>query len=308
MMIKGGWLANLVTILVAPALAFSPVLAKSRSARIDLPEGLNKKLVNLQATKNQTHPSTLLQPTLQLEAFVLTENVIESQTTAQASASNSQTGVVIKEVIKEVKEVVTVPREVIKEVVNTVETVKEVKEIQTVVQPASEISASIVTSGSLDLARLPTIPYAKLSLTGLITNADIATDAKIHYSKLDLTGANIQTTINDSSVTDAKLASAYAQLGSGLARGDKIYSGSFSFDSSYASGGELVDLTGVFASSIKAVIVTSSKGGRIFEIDESLFASRQFKLKAVRSNNGNEENSGTNLSSITNVRYLAIGQ
>lgn len=158
-----------------------------------------------------------------------------------------------------------------------------------------------------DIAEAAAIPYSKINLAASLKNSDIAPGAAIHHSKLDLTGLTVPASIADGTVTDAKLASAYAQLDSSFARGDKLYSGTFSFDSSYPTGGETVDLTSVFSTAIKAVIITSSKTGDTFEADEALFASRKFNLKAFKGN-GMEENNGANLSSITNVRYLAVGQ
>lgn len=172
--------------------------------------------------------------------------------------------------------------------------------------PYSKLSLASSIANA-DIAVSAAISYSKLNLAGAISNNDIAPNAAIHYSKLDLTGLTVPATIADGSVTDAKLASSYAKLDSSFTRGDKLYSGVFSFDSSYPTGGETVDLTGTFATAIRAVIVTSSKDSYTFEVDETLFSSRKFKLKAIK-DNGNEVNNSSNLSSITNVRYLAIGQ
>lgn len=286
-------------------------------------------------------PGFSLQPTLPREAFFLTETATglteallgTSSLPAPAPPSPRPSPSLGQEEVR----TVTVVREV--SVPTPVETIKEVKEVvretvvvekpivQRVIEQAdlSTLNADYLISGTLPLGRLPAVvsllgqtiepgelngklPYPSLNLAGSITDADIAPNAAIGHSKLDLSHLDVLPLIPDGGVGDAKLSSSYLQLGSGLGRGDKLYSGAFSFDGSYNTGGELVSLESVFTATIRAVIVTSSKAGKLFEVDESLFGSRQFKLKVIRSNNGNEELSGVNLSSLTNVRYLAIGQ
>ncbi len=112
-------------------------------------------------------------------------------------------------------------------------------------------------------------------------------------------------------VTNAKLGAdvLVMRLGAGFTAGDTMVNATMSFDATYAAGGEIVSP----GTSLTAVMIVPSKGGYVFEIDETSFSAGSFRIKAMETSDTTsapltEVTAGTDLSAITNVRYLAIGQ
>ena len=159
-----------------------------------------------------------------------------------------------------------------------------------------------LAEGAISNARLMdnAVSSAKIA-NGAIGTSDLAT------------GAVTTAKIADTAVTAAKLAAdiGVLRLGSGYAGGDRILTGTMSFDGSYATGGELVSIS-TSLTVIKSLMIVPSKSGYVFEIDETSFTAGQFKVKAFQTGDSTaaplgEVPAATDLSGVTSVRFEAIG-
>lgn len=129
----------------------------------------------------------------------------------------------------------------------------------------------------------------------------------------DIEDESIDTSaIADGAITTAKLAAdiGVLLLGEGYSGGDQLITDTMSFDATYATGGESVTTT---VGEISSVMIVPSKGGYVFEIDESSFTAGSFKVKAMQTGSTtgsplSQVAGGTDLSAIEDVRYQVIGQ
>ena len=144
-----------------------------------------------------------------------------------------------------------------------------------------------------------------------VTNAKLAANAVTNAKMADDSVNSDE--IVDLAVTNAKLGAdvMVMRLGDGFTAGDEMVNGTTSFNASYTTGGVNVSPSGV--TTLTAVMIVPSKGGYVFEIDETSFTAGSFKIKAMETSDTTsapltEVTAGTDLSAITNVRYLAIGQ
>ncbi|HEB12909.1 MAG TPA: hypothetical protein ENI11_04450 [Actinobacteria bacterium] len=120
--------------------------------------------------------------------------------------------------------------------------------------------------------------------------------------------------IADNAVTNAKLGAdvMVMRLGSGFTAGDTMVNGTMSFNATYTTGGVNVSPSGL--TTVTAVMIVPSKEGIVFEVDETSFAiDGSFNVEAWQTGDTTggplgEVTAGTDLSAITGVRYLAIGQ
>jgi len=175
---------------------------------------------------------------------------------------------------------------------------------------AEEVKNVIAKAAEIPLGSITTEKIADNAITAEKIKRDSITSTEI----ADATIADADIAEN-AEIADSKLSQSYLQIAFGLTRGDKIYAGGINFDNNYSKGGEEVDLNMVFQSRIKAVIVEPSKNGYLFEVDSAAFADRTFKIKALHFNPNAtiagpavEVPEGTDLSIITNLKFIAIGR